>query len=264
MREAMNFIFNGVSSEDMGVVIASPKGGLYEEDFLPQRSIVETKIPNRNNPYFQRVETTPLSFSLTIFIEEWEERDNLRQIAKWLYLPYYKPLVFSSNLNRIYYAMFIENSSLVHNGGHEGYIELNVRCSSPYTYSPVEETPVFEARMPNTNNSMVIYNTGDITIKPKMWITKRIDKGDIDIVNETNGQKVIFKNLQVDEQVFVDFDREDIVSSLQFLTVYRYDDHNNVWLELEESYDGENKLKFTGNFDIFFSYEMQYLMEWGD
>lgn len=264
MREAMNFIFNGVSSEDMGVVIASPKGGLFEEDFLPQRSIVETNVPNRDNPYFQRVETTPLSFSLTIFIEEWEERDNLRQIAKWLYQPYYKPLVFSSNLNRIYYAMFTESSTLVHNGGREGYIELNVRCNSPYTYSYPEEIPVIKSRLTSTHNRVNIYNTGDIDIKPKMWITKRVDDGNITIENESNGQVVTINNLQVDEEVFVDFDREDIISSLQYLTVYHYDDHNNVWLELIEDNDGENKLKFTGNFDVFFSYEMKYLMEWGD
>lgn len=263
MREAMNFIFNEISSEDMGVVIASPNGGLFEEDFLPKRTIVETKIPYRDNPYHQRVDLEPLSFSLTIFISEWKERDNLRQIAKWLYQPYYKPLIFSTNLNRIYYALFEGDSKLVHNGAKEGYITLNVRCSSPYTYSKVETTDMVSSRVVSPVED-VIYNSGDIDVQPKMWIKKTLSTGNVQIENLTNGQIVKINGVQNGEEVFIDFDREEIISSLEYLTVYRHDDHNNVWLTLESEFDGENRLKFTGDFDVHFSYEMKYLMEWGD
>src|SRR5690606_18530223 len=97
MREAINFSFDGIASEDMGVHIASTESGLYEEVFLPTREIIEIKIPHRNKPYLQRVELEPLSFPLTIFIHEWQSRDNLRQIARWLYQDFYKPLIFDSN-----------------------------------------------------------------------------------------------------------------------------------------------------------------------
>lgn len=264
MREAISFIYNGVASEDMGVIIASPNGGLFEEDFLPKRTIIEAKIPYRDNPYHQRVELEPLSFSLTIFISEWKERDNLRQIAKWLYQPYYKPLVFGTNLNRIYYALFEGDSRLFHNGSKDGYITLNVRCNSPYTNSEVKTTDVVSSRIFNPANEESIYNLGDFEIKPKAWIKKTVSAGDVQIENLSNGQIVKIKGIQNGEEIFIDFNREEIVSSLEYLNVYRHDDHNNVWLTLENEFDGENQLKFTGDFDIHFSYEMKYLMEWGD
>jgi len=43
MYQSLNFTFNGVSSEDMGVVIINEDGGLYKDIFLPQRSIREKR-----------------------------------------------------------------------------------------------------------------------------------------------------------------------------------------------------------------------------
>lgn len=258
MREASTFIFDGESSEDMGVMIASPEVGLYEEAFFPTRTIVETKIPGKDNPYYQRVEMEPLSFPLTIFIHEWRERDNARQIARWLCQSYYKPLIFDTNLNRIYYAIFDGDSRLIHNGAKDGYITLNVRCSSPFSYSYPKSSKDEIRDM----GEMTIYNTGDVDIKPKMWIKKVGGDGSIQIENLTTSQVIRMDNLQNNEEVFVDFDKEEIVSSLEYLTVYRYDDHNNEWLILESNLDGENRLKFTGDFDVQFEYEMKYLSEW--
>lgn len=135
MKQSIQFMYDGISSEDMGVFIAWSDDGLFEENFLPNRQIIEKKIANREKPYFQRVEHEPLSFSLSFAIADWENKDTLRRLARWLFQPYYKPLVFDSNPNRVFYAMFEGDSQLFHNGLNEGYIELNIRCDSPYSYS---------------------------------------------------------------------------------------------------------------------------------
>lgn len=166
MKQSIQFMYDGISSEDMGVFIAWDDDGLFEENFLPERKIIEKKIANREKPYFQRVEHEPLSFSLSFAIEDWESPDTLRKLARWFFQPYYKPLVFSSNPNRVYYAIFEGDSKLFHNGLNEGYIELDIRCDSPYSYS--SETTKENTEFRDSNKGKVIldnqstFNSGDL------------------------------------------------------------------------------------------------------
>lgn len=259
MREAINFSFDGISSEDMGVIIASPNGGLFEEAFLPTRNIVETTVSSRNKPYFQRVESSPLSFSLSIFIQEWRDRQNLRQIAKWLMKDYYVPLVFETNPDRVFYAIFEGDSTLIHNGCKDGYVKLNVRCSSPFTYSHTQVFELIQIREATPlSKTFSLLNSGDMSIKPRMWITKQNGNGSISIQNEESNQTLTLSNLLNNEKIFIDLENDTIVSDLEYLNIYRYEDHNNEWIELIE---GENTLICNGDFDIEIEYEMVYLAD---
>lgn len=249
IREAINFNYAGIASEDMGVILASPESGLYNEHFLADRKIIETVIPNRNKRYFQRVVREPLSFPLSIFIIEWRDRDNLRQIQDWLDQEYYKPLMFDSQPGRIYYAMLEGASSITHNGSQDGYVTLNVKCNSPYSYS-------FPITHELTGNlEVVIFNEGDITVKPKANIIYHGADGNLTLTNASNGQNITFTNLQVDEEIFIDFENETILSSLEYLGVYRYDDHNDKWLELIV---GDNLIEVLGDCSIKLTYELVY------
>lgn len=135
MLESIHFMYDNISSKDMGVYIGWSSGNLFEENFLPIRRIVEKKVTNNEIPYFQRVEHEPLSFKLSFYLENWIDDEDLRKIARWLFQPYYKPLVFDHHPNRVMYALVEGDSTLIHNGLKQGYVELTIRCSSPYTYS---------------------------------------------------------------------------------------------------------------------------------
>lgn len=255
MRESMQFTYDGVSSEDMGVRIISSGSGLFQETFLPNRTIIETKAAQREKPYFQRVESAPLSFSLSIFIEEWAARDNLRQIARWLFQDYYKPLFFDSNPERIYYAIVEGDSTLTHNGAREGYINLEFRCDSPYTYSPLQHMRDIQVR---GSSSLVVHNDGDLPIKFTVSLTKKLPLGDVSIGLLGKGEKMTIKNLQNNEEILIDSENEELISDLQVLNIFRYEDHNGVWLELPV---GVSTFDFTGNFDAQIEYEMRYLAD---
>lgn len=149
MKQAIHFMYDGVHSKDMGVFIAWNSKGLFEENFLPEREIIEKEIANREKPYFQGVKHKPLSFPLSFVVPEWDER-TLRKIANWFYQPYYKPLIFDTDPNRVFYAMFEGSSELFHNG-QEGYIELTVRCDSPYGYTHEAVKENIELRDSNTD-----------------------------------------------------------------------------------------------------------------
>lgn len=256
MREAINFNYNGISSEDMGVQIVSTKSGLFEDIFVASRKIVETSTPYTNKPYLHKIALEPLSFSVSIFINEWKDRDNLSAIARWLTEDTYKPLMFDALPNRVCFAIFEGNSSLIHNGAKDGYINLNVRCNSPYTYSATH------LEMTDLNDSLVdklilIYNDGDRFVKPELVITKKESQGLVVIKNETTGQRLEINNLGVDEEVYINCETEEIVSSLESNGVYRFDDHNDIWLELS-NIEG-NVLSISGGCDVKLEFRAVYL-----
>lgn len=60
-------------------------------------------------------------------------------------------------------------------------------------------------------------------------------------------QTLVVDNLIDNEEVFIDCQKEDIVSDRQHLGVYRYDDHNDEFLAL---IIGTNLLKGKGDFDM--------------
>lgn len=254
MLESLSFTFNGISCEDMGLVMINDGGGLYEENFLPSRRIIETTIANKNTPNYGKVELTPLSFSISFFIEEWESRDNLRAIARWLFTDYYKPLWFSSNPSRILYAMVDGDPKLFHNGLKQGYVTVNFRCNSPFSFSE-PNTEVFNV---NGSFDFNLFNEGDLTIRPNMKITC-LSVGDISIKNHQNNQEFKITNVQPNEIITVDCNNETIVSSLEYINRFLYDSHNDVWLDIE----GNNtcRITFKGNFKIEFTYEYVYLYE---
>lgn len=103
-----------------------------------------------------------------------------------------------------------------------------------------------------------LLNEGDLTMKPKVWIRKINGRGDIQLVNHMTGQKVELTDVQNGEEIYIDFENEEIISSLQYLGVYRFDNHNDEWLELIR---GENYLKGYGDFEIDFRFQNILLQE---
>ena len=254
MLENLHFTYDGKSSKDFGVQLVNPSGGLYKESFLPNRKIVEKTVGGRHNPFFQRVEDDPLSFSLSICLTEWKKRNNLRQIARWLYQPYYKPLRFESNPDVVYYAMFQGNSDITHNGLFDGYITLNVRLNSPYPKSIQHEKTVTV----NSSSTVEIYNNGDLPMRMKMEITKLKSDGNVTITNEDTGDVFELKDLLLNEVVYVDCVNEYLISSLEESSGrYLVDNHNDEWLIIEA--ETHATLKIETDATIKFTYEYAYL-----
>jgi len=136
MLEGIHFCYDGIYSVDMGVINCKIGGGMFEETFLPTRNIHEKKIAGRDKPYFQRLELEPLSFDLTFAFEYYYDERKIREVARWLMQPYYKPFFTVDNPNRIFYCMVEGDSRLIHNGLKQGYITLTMRCDGPYSYTP--------------------------------------------------------------------------------------------------------------------------------
>jgi phage-related protein len=163
MLEGVHFSYAGIKSSDMGLINVKIDGGMFEEAFLPSRKIEEIQIRGRDKRYFQEVTLEPLSFDLTFAFEYGYDERRIREVARWLFQPYYQPFYTIDNPDRIFYCMVEGDSSLIHNGAKEGYITLTMRCDSPFSYTPrytkenmiFSNTKIIKSITENTFNSVM-------------------------------------------------------------------------------------------------------------
>lgn len=256
IRNSLNFSFNGRNSTEFGIFNVNVGSGMLEEVFTPTRNIKEVKVAGNDKPYHQGIEYEPLEFDLTFAFKNKFDRDTLRKVARWLSTDYYKPLSFSEHPEKIFYAMFINASDLVHTGADQGYIKLSVRCDSPYSYSSYMIDPVIDLSANVAGGTTVYFeNLGDTICRPEMNIVK-VGNGDISIINLLNNNiEFKFTGLINNEEVYVNNERKQINTSL--LNTYRFNNFNNNFLELLPY--TISQLKVTGNCKIQFRYQFKYL-----
>lgn len=163
MLEDIHFSYDGVNSTEFGLLNVKLDGGMFDETFLPTRSINETSTSGNERPYFTSVSNSPLSFSLSFAFEHYYDDVKIREVARWLMKDYYKPFYMLNNPDRIFYCMVDGDSRLVHNGLKQGYLSLNMRCDSPYSYSPkfVVENKEFTSTKLEKSLLVNTFNSGD-------------------------------------------------------------------------------------------------------
>lgn len=270
IRESLYFSFANRKSTDYNIVnVSVSDGGLFEEQVISNKSINEISVRGNDTPYFINVKNEPKTIQLSFaFLDTWNE-DLIEEVLQWLNVGFYEPLSFGGDLDRVYYAMPVDGINLIHNGLKQGYLTLNMRCNSPYSYSHEQITPWIECK--NVNGGTFIspyqwieagvpdgtiiefYNLGHYNLYPEIWIKKNKD-GDVTINNLTNKNKEFkFTNLKDQEEIYIDCENEIIETSLE--NVYRYDDFNDNYLELVY---GKNLLKVAGNVNLKFRYRYVY------
>lgn len=253
--ESETFNFDGKDSSEFGIRNVSVSGGMYNEPFVANRMIQETKIRGKDDPYFHGVKYDPLTFNLTFAFESQYSSQSIRDIATWLCQSHYKPLYFSENTDRIFYCIVEGDTQLIHNGLKQGYVTLNIRCNSPYSYSPIFNSAEYDMSANIAEGTVISFdNDGDVICKPEIWITK-IGAGDVKIVNESNNDlNFEFTGLVDNEIVYVNSEREYITTNIP--DTYRYDNFNNNYLEMITKV---NNLRIYGNCKISFQYQFKLL-----
>ncbi|MDP4268366.1 MAG: phage tail family protein [Bacteroidota bacterium] len=250
IKESLYFQYDGVNSSDFNIVNVTVDGNMYNEPFLANRTIKEFTVIGRDKPYFSRVVRDPLSFSINFAFEDIWDDELISNIKQWLNVNYYKPLRFSEDEDKIYYAMCVDSPSITHNGLKEGYVTLNFRCDSPYAYSPEIMTNWYDTSI---QNNLTLDNLGDVEIYPQLYITK-VGDGDLAINNTSSGSSMQFTNLLDQEELYITCEKTYIETSIP--NFYRYDSFNEDWLKLVY---GQNNIQIIGNCKVKFQYEYKYL-----
>ncbi|TVX97969.1 distal tail protein Dit [Cohnella terricola] len=182
IKDSIYFIYDGIESKRYGIANVNLDSGMQEEYFAASRRINEEQIRGRSKPYFQGIEKEPLKFSVSFAFEEAWDEATIREVKRWLTEPdYYKPLIFSNDPEKVYYAICVDDPQLVHNCLQQGYMKLNFRCNDAYAYSPLslskvydwDENPLIIARNAFTNGDKhgILLNSNDqITLNTaKTW-----------------------------------------------------------------------------------------------
>lgn len=181
-KHSIYFSFNGINSQDYGIINISTKSGLYEESFVASRKINEVKIRNKNRPYYQDTESEPLSFDVEFLFEDAWDDDKIREVARWLVQPYFCPLIFSESPEKVYWVILEGDSSVVHNGCKMGYVSLKFRAKDSYIYSPTYQSQTY------TTSIEDIAESGTTTTNIKMT-AHGIETGDY-IMNLNRGNAI--------------------------------------------------------------------------
>nr|WP_251035388.1 phage tail domain-containing protein [Paenibacillus sp. ISL-20] len=225
---------------------------MQEESFLPEQTIKEVTIRGRDTPYFIETERRPFTISLSFVFENDFDDEQLFRVANWLgNQHYYKPLYFSDNIDKWYYVLYTGGASLLHNTLKQGYIQIQMRSLSPYTYSPIYESNIYDL---STNafggTEITIENKGNKLCKP-VTVIEKVGNGSIKIVNMSNrGNTFEVINLVNDEIITIDSDKEDIVSDIPL--TYHFDDSFGPFPYFVP---GMNYLMIHGNCKIKFKYQ---------
>ncbi len=248
--ESLYFSFDGRKSTDYPILNVNMSGAsLFDEPLASGKTIYETYPRDAFKPHFHGVQKTPKQFNLSFaFNEPWND-DLIDEIIRWLNVDNYKPLFFEANINRVFYALPIENIGLIHNGLKQGYLTLTMRCDSAYSYGHEVLTPVYETFQSGVD-LVEILNRGHHSILPEIWIEKT-GLGDLVVSNLTNNnQEMRFKNIEPGEVLHIKCQSEIIKTNKE--EIFNYEDFNDNYLEIVY---GRNQIKLSKNMKIRFKYQ---------
>lgn len=278
VRESLVFKFGDFYSSDFGLYHINVDGGdgMFEEPFLPSRDIEEIQVRGRDKPFFQFFEREPLEFEVSFAFRNTFDRSIVNKIVRWLTPNYYERLVFSSEPTKVYYAMPVDDATIIHNGLRQGYVNLNFRCNAPYAFGSVrinEQQAIEEGEKRRIN----IKNIGDLPIYPELLMKNNYINGEeeqgrkIEIKNLTDHGKTLkfeeMKKTYEDEgseitkykfmpngaKIYVNGEFEEVIGqNASGERELYYDFHNDNFIKL---LPGINRLQLDGNFDVRFRWQ---------
>ena len=146
IKDSLYFVYDNINSRDMGLINInySITGGLVEEPFLANREVLEINTYNKEKPFFQDIKTYPLMINLEFAFENGFSSERLQEVKRWFSVSYFKELYFSSEPNKRYYAVLVDDSFLLHNSMGEGLVTATFRCNASWAFSPTYETEIYD------------------------------------------------------------------------------------------------------------------------
>lgn len=254
IKDQLYFTYDGISSSDYGLIHVNLDNGMFEEQFVADRTINETEVRG-NDPLFHSIEESPLEFEMTIAFEDAFTDSDIDNVVLWLFQDGYKPLYFENDPNKIYYVTPVGDSRIIHNGLRQGYITITMRSKSSKIFSPLNTGSLYDLSTNVGKYRVNINNTGHLNIYPEVSIQK-VGAGNIIFTHVTNNDKIVeIHDLLDGEDLYLNCEKEIIETDI--IGTYRYD---NVIGELNDLVllRGNNAIDIEGTCAITFRYRFKY------
>lgn len=247
----LDFKFDGIKGRDKQLKIVNIDNKNSENIFGIDREINEENI-GIDEPLFLGVKKKCPSIPITLMkmnnygIPKAFKKNELLEICRWLFKEDYRPFISYDNTGIVHYVLFTKGRDF-ENCAREGYINLEMRLSAPYGYSN-QLINFYEVR---GKKIIDIYNNSNLDqfIYPDIEFELLSSDGNIEIINSTTNQKVIFTNLDDYEHIYVYNDALRDVVSLKNNDKNIYKNFNKEWMKLAY---GKNRIKIIGNCKIKF------------
>lgn len=251
VKDKLHFNFDNTSSREFNVINVNIGSGLYEEQLIPDREIVETETDGSDTPIFHKVKETPSSFGMVLGFENKFTDEEIDDVILWLFQDYYKPLYFEDKPDKVMYCMAVGSPSIVHNGNGEGYIALEMRMDSTRI---VSRTRLSEEHIVENTKNIDLVNNGHVKIYPEISIEKD-GNGHIELINE-NAMVLQIRDLADKEKIYINCEKEIIESDIP--GVYRYDDVTGHFDYLGLKQRRTTRIRVRGSCKIQFRYRFKY------
>jgi predicted phage tail component-like protein len=258
IQSAKYFNYNNIDlSSFPNMRIGNESNDMYAVQIIGDRSLREEKIPGRQAPYFYGLEDSPLTVSITVALDQPKTISELRSFFRWLYNQNeYKKLVFDTDPNKIYYALFIGQPQFIYidrsigadinenNRKLIGYITLQARCNAGTAFSPaiqiIKVNPVYTTLFDlNNNGDNIVFPSltikmGNTTIaSPDNYLKLKIE-------NLTNGSYIEFLTVYRNEEITVDMSTRIINTKDGIVSQNIYESWTRSYLSLES---GSNNIR---------------------
>jgi len=252
--ESLSFMYDNISSQDFGIINCSIDSGLMEENFLVEREIKEVTTRGSDAPYLIETKPLPRILNLTIAFSDSFDEEKLSAVKRWLNQISYKPLIFESIPDKIFYALYEGNPKLFHTGNGQGYIQIQMRCKDQFIYSSTFLSPLYDLSTNNSSVTIQFINNGDVDCQPMLSLQK-IENGNVSIINLSDGGKEFGLTSLVDnEDLYIDNENESITTSIP--NTYRYDNHVGEFINMKR---GVNNIQIFGKMKLQFKYQFKTL-----
>lgn len=253
IKDSLYFNYDGISCRNFQLIQVHLGNGMFEEEFVAERSINELAVRGNDTPLFHGIEESPLEFSITIAFENKFSDSDIDKVILWLFKDTYKPLYFEDKPEKIYHCMPHGDSVIAHTGLREGYFTINMRCKSSKVLSPIKTSPIYT--VPSTGKLRVaIQNDGHVEIYPEISI-KKTGIGKVEFIRVADGEIFEINALTNLEDIYINTEKEIIETDA--IGVYRYDnvigDYQDMSLKV-----GKTEFDISGACKVTFRYTFKY------
>lgn len=253
INDGVDFIYNGISSQEFGLKIASSFGSTTRSGNVETREIITSYNSSNKTFGFHGIKyNSPSTFDLIIYKEDetFISVDEERQLKKWLMPNKYNWLsINQDSLNAISYFCIATQCSILDVGTYSGGMLITFQNDSTGAWSNINTK---QYSVIGTQSFKLYMDTDydDELILPIVTITIT-SNGDISIKNTTRNETIIITNCILGEEIILDSFSGKISTTSDALLINRW---NKRYLKLQ---DGYNDILLTGNFDLKLQYRKQ-------
>lgn len=236
----------------MGYYSVRVGGGDAKVELLGDRDIKTVTYPNKKHNYISNIEAEPIEFKLQIIPVD--ERQWTKQmytnVCEWLVHDTYKEFISEDDPSKVYYVIA---TGATHWEGvlKYGHIEFEFTTNAYHAWT----FPSYKHFVVDGESTFYIdnlCNVGDRTYSPYIKVKKKKDKGNIQIFNESDGNRCTeLKSISSSDSF--DMDNEYHLFITDTPTNYYGKHFNKKWFKLVA---GRNKIKVKGNCEL--TFEMQF------